>query len=166
MKSRSPVSVKPSLLDRTVEAASWLVLAGTWILVLRHYETLPDAIPAHYGFTGDPTRLGGKAGILLLPLIGVILLGKLTVLGAFPHIMNYPVTITKENALRQYANAILLLRFLKLSIALSFGLITVMTIQTALGHAGGLGGWFLPLFLILVFVPVIFFLVRSYRLER
>jgi hypothetical protein len=38
-----------------------------------------------------------------------------------------------------------------------------MTIQNATGKAAGLGAWFLPLTLGLVFIPLIYFLVNSFK---
>ena len=53
--------------------------------------------------------------------------------------------------------------FLKLVIALIFGLIVFETIQTANGNADRLGVWFLPLILELIFVPIDYYLINATR---
>ena len=88
----------------------------------------------------------------------------------YPHVFNYQSEITDENALHQYTNATRLIRFLKLTIVIIFGLIVFRTIQNVSGNADGLGTWFLPLTLGMIFIPIIYFLMirrppRSTRKE-
>jgi hypothetical protein len=48
-------------------------------------------------------------------------------------------------------------------IVVIFGIITFKTIQNANGQADGLGVWFLPLALGLVFIPLAYFIVKSFK---
>ena len=59
-----------------------------------------------------------------------------------------------------------MLRYLKLVLALVFGGIELMTIQHATRKAAGLGAWFLPLTLVLVFLPLIYFVVKSVQANK
>jgi len=101
----------------------------------------------------------------LLPLIGSMLAGFLTLVSRHPETFNYTVKITPENAERQYRNALLMMRVMRVIIVFLFMLIDWEVIQIALGNSEGLGVWFLPIFLILVFVPIIYFAIRSKRLQ-
>jgi hypothetical protein len=59
-----------------------------------------------------------------------------------------------------------MLRYLKLVLVVVFGGIEFMTIQNATGKAAGLGAWFLPLTLLLVFLPLIYFVVKSVQAKK
>jgi hypothetical protein len=98
---------------------------------------------------------------LTLPLVATVLFIGLTILNKFPHIFNYPTEITEDNALRQYTNATRLIRYLKVIIVVIFGLIAFETIRHANGQTEGLGIWFLPMTMGLIFIPLIYFLIKS-----
>ena len=76
---------------------------------------------------------------------------------------NYPSQITKENAVHQYTNATRMMRVLKLVIVVLFGLIVFRKIQIVNGHADGLGTWFLPLTMGMIFIPMLYFLIKSLK---
>ena len=56
-----------------------------------------------------------------------------------------------------------MLRYLKLVLVLVFGGIAFKTIQTATGESSGLGAWFLPLTAGLIFIPLIYFVIKSIK---
>jgi hypothetical protein len=56
-----------------------------------------------------------------------------------------------------------MIRFLKLILVLVFAGISFQTIQQANGTGEGLGLWFLPLTLVLIFVPLIYFVSKSFQ---
>jgi len=90
----------------------------------------------------------------------------MTVLNKFPHVFNYPTEVTSENALKQYTNATRMIRYLKAIIVFIFGLIDYKTIQHALGQTVGLGIWFLPLTLGLIFIPLGYFVYKSMKAKE
>jgi hypothetical protein len=59
-----------------------------------------------------------------------------------------------------------MLRYLKLIIVFIFGLITFKTINYANGDKDGLGVWFLPLTMGLIFIPMIYFLIKSFQSKQ
>ncbi len=138
-------------------------VVGIWTLIIIYYNTLPEIIPIHYNGTGQANSYGNKVYILTLPLIATILFAGLTFLNKFPHFLNYPVPIAEENAFMQYSQATRLIRYLKFIIIIIFGLLALMTIKSAQGKADGLGTWFFPVTAGLLFIPIIFYLVRSFR---
>jgi uncharacterized membrane protein len=137
-----------------------------WVLTITSYSNLPETIPTHYNGAGQADGFGGKATILTLPLIATILFIGLTVLNKFPHVFNYPTEITQDNAFRQYIYATRLIRYLKLIIVFIFGLIEFKTIQNANGEADGLGVWFLPLTMGVIFIPMIYFILNHSSLNN
>lgn len=162
MKDRPKRKVELSFTDKLVEWLGWFALVATWGLTILHYPQLPDTIPTHYNAAGQPDAYGSKNSLLALPVVATVLFVGLTILNRFPHIFNYPATITNHNALQYYTTATRLLRYLKLIVVAVFGFIVYTTIQLAQGKAEGLGVWFLPLAFCLFFVPIIFALTKSY----
>ena len=160
-EERPKIKVQLTTLDKLVEIIGWLLIGAIWVLTISDYSTLPDTIPTHFNGAGKADGFGSKVSIIGLPLIASLLFIGLTVLNRFPHVFNYPTAITQDNALRQYSLATRMLRYLKLVLVLVFGGIEFMTIQHATGKAAGLGAWFLPLTLVLIFIPLIYFVIKS-----
>lgn len=147
--------------DIALELLGWLALIALWGLTLVHFSDLPNTIPTHYNAAGKIDAYGSKNTIFILPIIGSVLFAGLTVLNRFPHIFNYPTEITPDNALRQYTNATRMIRVLKFVLVFIFVLIQLKTMQSAIGNTNGLGIWFLPATLLLIFIPLAYFVVKS-----
>ena len=162
-EERPKITLIPTTADRLVEVLGWLILLVLWGLTISHFSTLPDTIPTHFNAAGEADGFGSKASIIGLPVIANLLFIGLTVLNRYPHIFNYPSPVTQDNALRLYTLATRMLRYLKLVLVLVFGGIEFMTIQHATGEASGLGVWFLPLTLVLIFIPLIYFVINSLK---
>lgn len=163
MEERPKIKLELTSADKTIEIFGWLLVIAVWALTITNYAILPDTIPTHYNAAGQANGIGGKATILTLPLLATVLFVGLTFLNKFPHIFNYTTKITQDNALRQYTNATRLTRYLKLVIVVIFGFIAYKTIQNAKGEADGLGVWFLPLTMGLIFIPLIYFVIKSFK---
>ncbi len=138
-------------------------MISIWILTIINYNSLPEIIPVHFNARGEADGFGSKVAILSLPAIAAVIYTGMTILNHFPQVFNFPAEITKENALSQYTFATRLIRFLKLTIVVIFGGITFNTIQIAKGYSLGLGVWFLPLTLGLIFLPLIFYILLAVR---
>ena len=152
-----------------MEAAGRLLLAGLWGLALFAYAKLPSTIPTHFNGAGLADGFGPKATLLLLPMLATLLYVVITavskVLNKSPHLLNYPVTITPGNAAAQYANAAHLVGALKIVLVAVFILLVFRNYAVASGQASGLGTWFLPLVLAMIFVPMSYFVVKAFRLK-
>ncbi len=163
MEERPKLRLKHTTADIIIEMAGWLSILSVWGLIIVNYSNLPDTIPTHYNGAGEADGFGNKVTIMVLPLMATFLFVGLTILNKFPHIFNYPTSITHDNALRLYTNATRMISYLKLNIVLVFGLIAYKTIQNAKGEADGLGHWFLPMMLGLVFIPLTYFIITSIK---
>lgn len=162
-RPRSKVAYSP--IDKFLTIIGWMCVLVLWALVWLYYQQLPEVIPTHFNIVGEVDAQGAKATLLLLPTIGTVLFIGLIILGRFPHSFNYPVVITTENALRQYTNATRFIRYFRTAIMLIFIRIVYVTCQTALGGVSSLGMWFLPGTLSLVFIPLIFFVIKSFQIK-
>jgi uncharacterized membrane protein len=163
MSNRPKIKLNLTTTDKLIELAGWLGLIAIWILTVSNYEALPETIPIHYNAAGEADAFGDKWTILTLPVIALILFVGMTILNRYPHIFNYPITITQENALKNYTLATRLIRFLKLVIVIVFGLIVIKTIQTANGNANGLGTWFLPVSIGLFLIPMVYYVTKTIK---
>ena len=161
--ARPKIKIELTTTDKVVEILGWFVFLAIWIFTISSYSSLPDTIPIHYNGVGKADGFGDKINILLLPFIATILFVGMTIANKFPHVFNYPTKITEENAFRQYTNATKMMRYLKLIIVVLFSLIALKTIQGTRGNSSGLGIWFLPLTMCLIFIPLIYFINKSFR---
>lgn len=147
------------------EQADWLLeglaLASLLMLVLlpaAYYSDLPEIIPQHFNARGEADGFGHKSMLWFMPALGAGLYGLLTVLNRWPHIFNYPVRITEENAEQQYRLATRLIRILKVAVLLLFAFITWGIIKGAsaekpnldagfmwviTGSLAGITGWYM-----------------------
>lgn len=143
--------------DKYMEYTTKLCILLLIALPIYYYGKLPDSIPSHFGGDGMPDKYSNKDSIWIMPFIGTFLYRGLAYLNKLPHIFNYTVKITEENALEQYTKATKMMRFINLVIAFMFTYITYTTIQVGLGNSNGLGIWFLPfIFISLTIVPLIY----------
>lgn len=166
MNKRPKIRLELTTTDRAVEILGWTVILVVWILTITNYKNLPDIIPIHYNGAGQADGFGGKGSILTLPLMATILFVGLTILNRFPHVFNYPTPIIEENSLRQYTIATRMIRYLKLIVVVIFGLIVLQTIRNVNGQISGLGVWFLPLILGLIFIPLAYFVIKSIKTAK
>lgn len=159
MEGRPKMKIELTITDKVIELIGWLYLLAFWVLTITSYSSLPDTIPIHYNGAGQIDRFGNKINILILPFIATILFVGISLANKFPHIFNYPTKITEENALRQYSNMTRMNRYMKLILVLIFGLIAYKTIK----NTHNLGFWFLPMIMGLIFIPMIYFIIKAFQ---
>ncbi|HRP31805.1 MAG TPA: DUF1648 domain-containing protein [Agriterribacter sp.] len=166
MNERPRIKLKLTTTDRIFEVLGWAFIIAVWILTITQFKSLPDTIPIHFSGAGHADGFGGKGYIFGLPLVASILFIGLTILNKFPYVFNYPTKITNDNALQQYTNATRMVRYLKCIVVFIFGLIALQTIRYGNGQTKGLGVWFVPLTLGLIFIPFIYFVVVSVKTKK
>lgn len=165
MMNKPVIHLRKTKTDFFLGILTVVLLVCFWGISIFYYPSLADEIPIHFDYKGEVNSYASKETIFILPFIGTFLVGFLTLISKSPESFNYTVEITEENAERQYTNAVLMMKVLRLALLLVFMLIDWEVIQIGLGKSKGLGAWFLPIFLILVFVPIIYFLIRSKKLK-
>jgi len=150
--------------------ADWLLegVAGTGLVLLLilpavYYAELPDTIPTHFNARGEADSFGSKSTLWLMPGLGLILYLKMTILARYPHIYNYTVQITPENAERQYRMAVQLVRGLKVFVMSLFAYLVWGTIQVASSRAAALDSWWLWFILGANFTFLGWYLVQAFR---
>ena len=163
MEKRPKLKIEPTKTDKIGELIGWFIIITMWGLTITNYKNLPDIIPTHFNASGVIDGFGEKKTLLSLPIISTFLFIGLTILNKFPHIFNYLTTITKDNALRQYTISTRIIRYLKVIIVLIFEIITFKTIQIANGESNGLGYWFFPFTIGIIFIPLAYMVIKSLK---
>ncbi|WP_223151117.1 DUF1648 domain-containing protein [Flavobacterium sp. GP15] len=128
MVERIKIKLELTKVDMASEIISWVLIISIWILTITNYLNFPDIIATHYNDAVNADELVEKWIIFTLPLVMTVLFVGMSILNKFPHIYNYPINITKENAFTQYTNATRLIRYLKLIVVVVFGLIVLKAI--------------------------------------
>jgi uncharacterized membrane protein len=162
METRPKIKAEPTTADKWIEFAGWLAFLLLWLITLFHYSKLPETIPVHFNVTGTADGFGGKSTIFMLPVLGTVLFIGITILNRYPHVFNYPVKITPENALKQYTMAQRLLRVLKFSVIVIFTLISWFTARAAIENSERITAWLTPLMMALVFIPMGYYIFKSF----
>lgn len=163
MDRKPKFKIELTTTDRILEITGWASLAVLWIVTLFYFRLLPETIPTHFNAAGIADDHGPKASVFILPAIGTILFIGLTILNRFPHIFNYPVKITPENRLRQFTMATRLVRVLKVSMLVVFILIIWSASAAAINKSNSIGIWFTPVILAIVFIPLGYYIYRSFK---
>ena len=145
-----------------LEIAAVLGLVHSIRLVVQSWAELPERIPIHFGFTGQPDNWGKKAWIWLYPVMCVGLYALLTHVSTRPETFNYPVPITPENKAKQYELALLLMSTLKAEMVWLLAYIELKTIRIAHEKENGLGAAFLPVFLVILLATTGLFIHLAY----
>ncbi len=162
-KDRPKIQLELDSFDRFMEMVgkvSVILLIG---LPLYYYGQLPDTIPTHFDANGMPNGYSGKATIWGLTFIGALTYGGLFWLNKYPHLFNYPKPITPENAEWQYKNSTRMIRSMNALITCFFAYANYSMIHTALGNQNGLGAYSLPIFLVLLFGMMGYFVLKMVR---
>ncbi|NOX85182.1 MAG: DUF1648 domain-containing protein [Chlorobi bacterium] len=161
--TRPKIKVKWDAIDWFLEGTGFVVLLLLFGLPAYFYKELPVTIPVHHGFYGTPDNFSRKGMIWILPVTGLVIYIGLAILNRFPHIFNYPVEITHENAREQYKKAGRMIRLLNTIVIVSFCYITYATIMTAKHNENGVGNFFIPVFIVLIFIVMGVYLYKFSR---
>lgn len=147
--------------DWLIEAFA-LIMLGIFIgYVAYHYPKLPGTIPTHFNASGTVDDFGNKSFLLILPGIALFIYVLMTLINRVPHTFNFPGRITQANAMQQYTLATRLIRYLKAVLITLFFFICFFTTRVVFHQAAGLGVWFMPVFLALVFIPIIIYFILA-----
>jgi uncharacterized membrane protein len=131
------------------------------VFLIIDWPNIPNKIASHYNALGTPDAWSSKESIVTMPVVNFGLYVLLTVISFFPKLWNIPVEITNENYLFIYKNMRSMLSFLKLIIVATF---TYISICDATGRP--LGGFFLILFLVLLFGVMIYYIRKISKSQK
>lgn len=140
---RPKIKVPLQQLDIVLELVTISLLLLTCIYAIVQYSNLPETIPTHFNAAGEADDFGHKSSIFFIPAIGIALYLLLFILNKYPHMHNYMVNITEENALKNYRFSTRILRFVNVFCVALMAYITFVIIKSSEGEKFSIGKWFL-----------------------
>lgn len=159
------IEIKKKKKEKQFEYFTLLLIAMYWIAAFYRYNHIPDTIPIHYGIDGSIDNYGSKIFIFIFPFLATIVYLLLLFATKNPHKFHYNVTITEENAERQYRNALQMIRTLSFSIVLSFFIIDAPILFTKDGFSKDLNGFLFILIGILPIFTIAYYMSKSYKIN-
>ncbi len=164
-EKRPKITVPQNSTDLWIDRFSFLLFFIIWLSVFVYYTDLHNEIPTHFNGRGQADAFGSKqSSWILMGVFSSIFIG-IYILNKYPHLHNYTVKITEENALKNYRFSTRVLRvvnFLNL-LLLAYILKTMMTPYEKQSTA--FGGWFLPTIMIGSLVLIIYIFVKANKIN-
>jgi uncharacterized membrane protein len=163
MKTNRPkIQVPVESIDLILDLVVLAILLCMWAYVFVSYTSLPEIIPSHFNAHGEVDGHSSKSSIWLLMTISTIIAVGMYVLTKFPHVHNYLVEITEENAAHNYKKSCRLLRFVNLFTILIMLYVLYSVIEKAVGNELFLGSSFIYIVIIFsVIMPIILYIYMS-----
>lgn len=150
-KGRPVIDVPMTAAQRTMAQITWLCVTLSVICTLIAMNYLPATIPTHFDVAGKPDGYGSKMIILLLPGITLgmnLLLALICRLPAYKY--NYTITITRENAERQYRMSKTFISLIRLLVVLMLTFLNMFVLYST--FRGGLNP--IVMFAVISIMPV------------
>ncbi|OAA92601.1 DUF1648 domain-containing protein [Clostridium coskatii] len=149
------MKIKKNKYDVIVNLLSLLCLAGTVVVLTILWKTIPAEIPGHHNAAGTIDKVTDKNSLIVLLLVGWIIFIGLSIVEKFPQIWNTGIQVTDQNKEKVYRILKNMIGTVKLLIASVF---SYLTLQSTTGK--NLSPLFLPVFLILLFGSIVFFIFQ------
>jgi uncharacterized membrane protein len=162
-EKRPVLKLKYSKFEKILELAAVIFLITAILLTLLYWPSILEKIITHCDIKGNPDSYGGKGSLLIMPIVSAGIYLLITLLSRFPHSFNYIVDINEENAIFQYNNARILMLCIKAEIMCMFAYLQWRFIIESIKGNGRLGILFLPVFLIVIFGTLIYFVKKSVK---
>lgn len=149
-----------SVLDIIVEILSVLVLLTLWAETYYFQHQSLQIVPEGYDFFQNPNEYWASKMTYSVPFVATILYVGLTLYNQRVQYGDYAIEISREKgpALSQINKR--LWRWLKLNILIMFIVIEYFSFHTGSNAGTGISGWFIFVFPLLLFGPVIFFFIE------
>jgi uncharacterized membrane protein len=151
-------------LEKVLLMLSIFGIVAMFVHVILIWPQLPETIPRHFNFKGEPDGFGGKGSILVLSFAGLGLFVLTTLLRQIPNAFHYPDKVTEEQKQWLYIHWRICLSWMQTQMIYFFLYGVWRTAQVAFGKADGLGIYALLIFLVVVLGTTIYFAVRGKKL--
>lgn len=159
---RPKIKIPIQTIDLVIELASLAVLLLMWIHLIMNYSSLPETVASHFNGAGQPDGYSNKTFLWFLPILATVLYVGLFILGRFPHLHNYMVNITENNALSQYRFSTRVLRVVNFLCAFMFAYINYKIILGANSKVSELGmGFVITVVSVSILLPIFIFVYQQ-----
>ena len=163
MSSKRPqLKIPLEPIDKFVELSSITIILLMWAYTILKYPDLPDTIASHFNASGNADNFSDKSFVWFLPILATGMYLGLFYLNKYPHLHNYMVNITEENAVKQYTFSTRILRVVNFLCTLMFGYINFKLIEGAMQGQSDLGnGFLIAVIAVSVLLPVVIFFYQK-----
>ncbi len=161
-KERPRIKIELTKTDRVLNTVTLLALVALAVYPALHFSALPSTIPIHLNISGEIDNYGSKHLIWFLPILGMFIYFGISALLKRPHIYNYGVKVTDNNALSLYRAGVRLMRIVRLWVVLIILLVVIEFVSLAKGNDSS-AKWLLPVILISALGLVIYSVSQSFR---
>ncbi len=159
-RPRLEIDISPLEIVANVVSLMGMILIV--VVIYKYWPQLPDLVPSHFGLNGQPDAWTSKNSLPFFALIPLALYILLTVIGRKPHLCNYSVRLTKDNAVRLYAISVKFLAILKMILSWLFVYIFYAIAQIGLGSSWQLD-WGFVIFFAFLAAALFWYLHASYK---
>ena len=167
MKSKRPkIKVPFQSIDIVLECISIILILLMWLYILTEYPSLPETVASHFNANGEPNDYSSKTFLLFIPLIATLLYLGLFILNRYPHLHNYLVNITEENAQKNYRFSTRIVRIVNMFCMGIFTYISYQIIESTKGQSFLIGTWFLPTIISVSVLLPIFVLIYFRKINK
>ena len=142
---RPKIKVPYEPFDVIIDLISVTLLILLITYTFMSYSDLPETIATHFNSSGVADGFSKKNTIWWLPVISIALFIGLFIINKYPHIHNYMVNITEENALKNYRFSNRIVRVVNFFSMALFAYIQYKLISGSKGETAELGSWFLSI---------------------
>lgn len=165
MSERPVLKLPKTLSEKILDLLSILFLLGIYGYIIVNWSEIPDRVPTHFNFAGEPDSWGGKGSVLVLPIVATFLFKTMFILSKFPHIFNYPVEVTPENAEGMYRNSRKMLIVMNFFLTFFLAIGAREMINVAQGKEG-LGMWYMIGMLVSIFGTMGYYMYKMFKLRK
>lgn len=167
-RKQPKIDIKPSEKDKKLVIIGWLCVFINFVIVLLFYFDLPETIPIHFNFKGEPDGYGNKSYIWSLPILNLVLYLGLNLVATKlkPWQYNYPVTVTNENAPTLYSMGIQMIIWLNLGIAILFTFLSLHTLLLAKGIIVPNLGWVIPVLTAVITITPFLYIIKMFKIPK
>ncbi len=141
-------------------------LAFSGLVVADFYSRLPERIATHFNVEGAANGFGAKSTLWVLVGIVVLLYLTLTAIGSLSKVVKLQRPLAPERERIVLAESMAMVGWIKASICWMFAYICLAMVRNGMGLQVGLGAWFLPATLVLVFGICAVYLVKIFGMIR
>ncbi len=134
---------------RELIAMAGLVFSAA--VVADFYSRLPERIATHFNGAGAANGFGARGTLWLLVGIAFLLYLTLSAINFVPRIVNVKRPLAPEQDKALLAESMAMVGWVKAEVCWMFAYLCLAMVRNGMGLQVGLGAWFLPVTLVVVF---------------
>lgn len=132
-------------------------------MVADFYSRLPERIATHFNAQGVANGLGARSTLWVLVGIAVLLYLILSVVGSLQGVVSLKRPLAPEREKVVLAESMAMVGWIKVEVCWMFVYLCLAMVRNGMGLQVGLGWWFLPVTLAVVFGTCGIYLMRIFR---